>query len=335
MTQYKINKENLASFVNSLIRTGKTVIAPRKKGDKVLFAEIDNFDQAECDYIQTVLSAKSVLFPRVEELFSYKLDGNNIPEIIQPILPTQEVVVFGLHPCDASSFDYVYDFFEKENPDFHVAARKEKTTLISLSCNKGDEYCICTSVGLSPADTKGSDIALTEIDGYYYVEVLTAQGEKLLSSNDNLFEKSEVIDKSKFTADIPLKFNLSATRENLDRVFDSDIWKEESLACLGCGACAFVCPTCTCFDIQDESNPYGGSRIRCWDTCGNGLFTLHASGHNPRPVQSQRWRQRLMHKLEYSVENLDSVSCVGCGRCARNCPAEMNIIEHIISLQEA
>ncbi len=63
---------------------------------------------------------------------------------------------------------------------------------------------------------------------------------------------------------------------------DAAVWVEQSLRCLGCGACAFVCPTCACFDIQDEARPLRATRLRCWDSCGFGLFTLHTSGHNPR-----------------------------------------------------
>ncbi len=33
------------------------------------------------------------------------------------------------------------------------------------------------------------------------------------------------------------------------------LWEEQSLRCIGCGACAYVCPTCACFDIQDEGWP--------------------------------------------------------------------------------
>ena len=336
MTTKKINRKNLAALLSSIASGGTKLLAPVTKAGSVKLSDISNFNDIQFDYVQTTLSPKSVVFPRSEILMSYELEGGKTPTIKQNETLEQKVVVFGLHPCDAYGMNYLEEFFVKENPDYHVARRKENTTFIALSCSEGDEYCFCTSVGISPSDTRGSDILLTAIgNDEYYTEVITDKGQKLIDEYPNLFDSSESVDKNSYTANIPKKFELDNVQGKLSQVFESDLWKESSLSCLGCGACAFLCPTCTCFDIQDEQNPYGGMRLRNWDSCGTGLFTLHASGHNPRPVQSLRWRQRVMHKLDYSVKNLGMVSCVGCGRCVRNCPAGMNIVEQILCIQEA
>jgi Fe-S oxidoreductase len=56
------------------------------------------------------------------------------------------------------------------------------------------------------------------------------------------------------------------------------------------------------------------------------LFTLHASGHNPRGQKVQRVRQRFMHKLKYYVDKYNNgVACVGCGRCVQHCPVNIDI----------
>ena len=37
-----------------------------------------------------------------------------------------------------------------------------------------------------------------------------------------------------------------------------ELWKEYAGRCIGCGRCNFVCPTCTCFTMQDifyKDNP--------------------------------------------------------------------------------
>ena len=120
-----------------------------------------------------------------------------------------------------------------------------------------------------------------------------------------------------------------------DLFYKDELWAQQALRCLGCGTCAFSCPACACFDVQDEQTEEGGVRLRCWDSCALSQFTLHASGHNPRETQGQRWRQRVMHKFSYMPERLETLGCVGCGRCSRACPADMNLVEHLKELAEA
>ena len=55
------------------------------------------------------------------------------------------------------------------------------------------------------------------------------------------------------------------------------------------------------------------------------LFTLQASGHNPRPTGKERMRQRVMHKFNYFIENYNQPACVGCGRCVVSCPVNIDI----------
>ena len=56
-------------------------------------------------------------------------------------------------------------------------------------------------------------------------------------------------------------------------------------------------------------------------------FTLEASGHNPRSLNKERMRQRIMHKFCYTVKNFEDIFCVGCGRCITNCPVNIDIRE--------
>jgi ferredoxin len=216
-----------------------------------------------------------------------------------------------------------------------VQQRRSKITLVTLSCKKSDEACFCTSVGLGPGAVQGSDLVITAIaNGRYYAEILTEKGEILTEAAKDIFQDCVLTDKTPFLAQVPQKFDLRPLQEKLANCYDSPLWIKHSLPCLGCGACAFVCPTCTCFDIQDEGDVYNGIRVRCWDSCGFPLFTLHASGHNPRPVQSNRWRQRMLHKFIYARSQNHVSSCVGCGRCLRACPAQVSIVEQMQSLAE-
>ena len=116
----------------------------------------------------------------------------------------------------------------------------------------------------------------------------------------------------------------------LSRLFeDKDFWEKTAEACIGCGICTFVCPTCYCFDISDETLFNEGMRKRFWDACMFTDFTLEASGHNPRPKIFQRYRQKVCHKYAYHVGKYGCISCVGCGRCTRACPVNIDIFSVI------
>ena len=74
--------------------------------------------------------------------------------------------------------------------------------------------------------------------------------------------------------------------------------------------------------------------MRSWESCQSPGFTRIAGGHDPRPTKGARLRQRFYHKLLYFPENFGSISCVGCGRCVRACPVNIDIREIITDIQK-
>lgn len=344
MKNYQIKHSDLDGWLTQIIAIGCRVIAPVTQEGHTDFAQVHAPSEvAADDAIQTISSAKEAAFPKADVLFSYQKKGADTT-LTQPAPDSYpHTVIWRAHPCDAAGVAPLSAIFNWDYKDNLYNARRERTTLVAFSCLKADSYCFCTSVGGGPGHKEGCDILVTKLpSGTAIVEVNSEKGSALTALAPDIFAPANEIgddsplfaEKEKALAKLPTHFDREALRAHLKEAFDSPVWKEQSERCLGCGACAFVCPTCACFDIQEDPHGSHGRRIRCWDSCGFALFTQHTSGHNPRPTQATRWRQRILHKFSYMPERLAQTGCTGCGRCSRACPVDMNLLEHLTSIAQ-
>lgn len=311
-----------------------TVFGPVKKGAHALFKKCEDGSELDLDSPKTKMSPKSVVYPQGERMFEYSLD-EQVPDhgvFKEPAdKDNRPQVVVGIRPCDAYSFKLVARNFDTpEYRDPWWTGNYERTTLVGLACKKPCATCFCTSVGTGPADEQGLDVIMFEDGDSYLAKAVTDKGEKLLGAmggQDGDAKKADelkaAIEGSKIPSQIPTD---RIHGQNLKALFDAEFWKEEASGCLNCGACTFSCPTCWCFDVQEEIHKKDGVRVRTWDSCMFPLFTIHASGHNPRGEKYQRVRNRFMHKLKYYLDRFESgVLCVGCGRCIEVCPVNIDI----------
>ena len=329
----KLIRRDSLEILYAFLSERRKIYAPVKTTDqKVEYRYNPGFSNVTFDHLRSTMSVKNLVFPKVENLLYYTNSKTESTTTNVDADKFPEVVLWGAHPCDTAGFDILRSIFCWDINDEFFSKRLEKLVVIGLSCHLTDEYCFCTSVGLSPDSTIGSDILLTLLkSGDFMAEIITEAGKSIAALKPELFESYS--EEEIKIAKVDKKFSHEEVTEKLAVAFENPFWVENSLRCIGCGACAYVCPTCACFDIQDEPKGKNGRRYRSWDSCGFGLFTLHTSGHNPRSVQSQRWRQRIMHKFSYMPERNNSLGCVGCGRCSSDCPVDMNIAEQLEALQ--
>lgn len=331
-----INTEAIASWAQCLIREGYKVIAPVRSGSEI---EYTSYSQGPIALNEGLprLSPKASWFPRTEPILKLHREGQTWT-ITDPVMEFPKTVILGARPCDASGREIQKALFGWDFKDAFFAKRSAQVWFVTVACTKPvDQACFCTSVGLEPTSSKGSDVVLTALsDGSFSAEAFTEAGSAILDKAGSLgpatpAETLEDIRKQAKAA-VPVRFNAEHVRAMIASNFHNPIWEETSRGCVGCGTCAFSCPTCHCFDIQDEMIGADGVRQKNWDACMFGLFTLHTSGHNPRGDRAARWRQRVSHKFSYYPGKFNEVLCTGCGRCLRLCPGGLDLLATVQKL---
>jgi ferredoxin len=336
MKYITIDKNSWGSGIENLYGNYR-LFGPVKNNKHHFFKKLNKGELPDFNYLNTLLSPKSIVYPQSEIMFEYSLDESKedhhiLKEINKDYSPR---ALIGIRPCDAASFQLVKRNFDTpEHKDPYWIRAYEATTFIGLACSDPCGTCFCTSTDCGPFNEVGLDLLLVDEGEKFIAKILTSKGEKLIKSagwetetdqtaTENIIKEMEIKSEEKIASSVSTDQLKDKLTINL---YDAPFWEDIAFACINCGACTYVCPTCWCFDIQDEVYKSSGLRMRNWDSCMYPLFTLHGTGYNPRNTKMQRVRQRFMHKLKYYVDRYnDGIQCVGCGRCIRLCPVNIDI----------
>lgn len=336
MNAHFLKDTDLAPFVDRLIATTK-VVGPVAKKTKFVFAELTSADDLRLDYDCTILPPKKLFFPPQQPLITFV--GNRAESCIAPV----DQVVFGVHPYDIKAIDILDTLFRAGNPDQNYLANREHATLVGSSVQRVAPRAFWASIGPEIAP-QGHDAFLTRIAGGYLFETRTPKGEALLAHGT--FAAATPAQRAEATAENErmaakcqetMKHSSRAVAEKVRAAFrDEELWKKLAADCLSCGTCNIVCPTCYCFDVQDTWNLDQRSGVRCrtWDGCLLPGFAEVSLGggktENFREQPYQRYRHRVMRKTTYLNDRIGGPACVGCGRCAISCLADIADPVHIV-----
>jgi sulfhydrogenase subunit beta (sulfur reductase) len=334
MIERIVSKKELNDWLKELKKSFE-VYGPVNQGDQCNFAPLTEGTDPDFSFQNTRLSPKGLVQPASERMFQFSLDPENPEAYILKEDPKKENLrlLAGIRPCDARAYDLVrINFVTPDYEDPFWKRGRDRLILMGLACDHPCSTCFCTSVGGGPFDTAGLDLLMTDLGESYLIQGCTEKGEGLLKTfpgkpGSEKEQKQAAQIKKQAEESISSKVPTDCLKDQpLLELFNAPFWDEVQFACINCGTCTYLCPTCWCFDIQDEVQGTEGIRMRNWDSCMFPLFTLHGSGHNPRGEKIQRVRQRFMHKLKYYVDKYgNGVACVGCGRCVQFCPVNIDI----------
>ncbi|MCD6519568.1 MAG: 4Fe-4S dicluster domain-containing protein [Anaerolineae bacterium] len=330
MEPFLFAKDQLSEFVAELMSRVR-LYAPVPRDQELRFDEVKTPDEVVLDYRNTTKPPKMVLFPQTERMIAFAQEREHFNKVLQVPFDEQPKAILGLRPCDARSFllfDKVFGAGKYIDP--YYQARRKSTLILALACTHPRPTCFCHAFGSGPYDSEGADILMRDAGDAYLLEAVSEKGAALLEelglaqADQAHLQKAAELEEAAYQKLVEIE-PVEGIERDLEDLFESELWAEISEKCLACGTCTYNCPTCHCFTIEDRVLSGGGERVRSWDSCMYPYFTLHASGHNPRPDQASRWRQRVMHKFEYLPHNVGLYGCVGCGRCVVNCPVLLDI----------
>ena len=330
---HRLARENLGEWLRQLSQDRLLIAPVRDEQGRLGFGAVGDPAQIVVETGVVPEGPKRWFYPPSEEMFRYTGAGPSV-RIYERMEPDEPWVLFGQRPCDAVALAYGDKFWSCDEGDPYYARRRAAATVIALNCDAVAAECFCESITQGLSNPRGMDVLVTPLSAKdYLVESFSGKGEAALQATQSLLHPATGEDAAARQA---LAEKTGAAQKRaiapegvtaaIQGVFKDDtFWQRHTAACIGCGVCTFLCPTCTCFDVMDDSVAGTGYRYRCWDTCQFRQFCEEASGHDRRPTQAARQRQRIAHKLWYSVDRLGDLSCVGCGRCVKLCPVNIDI----------
>jgi sulfhydrogenase subunit beta (sulfur reductase) len=306
---------------------------------QVFFGNVSSPNEIELDAAIPSNPPKQVLFPQMEPVLRYRYERETKRAAIERIDAVRPKALIGLRSCDLEGLLCLDRFFLGQEfvDEFYLAHRK-RVFVVANTCALPFPQCFCVCTDSGPSPREGFDLALTDLGGDYLVETGGAKGTALAeklglrrAAKEHLEAKERVVDNSIDHFDALANENKAWISRVTNRVttgfIKEDTWEYIGDQCFECGACTFVCPSCSCFNIEDAAAEAGCSeRLRCWDSCAFEGYTRMAGDHNPRKPVEDRRNKRFFCKLSYSQsKKYLRPGCVGCGRCAWVCPGDIGL----------
>lgn len=326
---YVFHKEGINNVLKAL-QKNFLIYAPKCFGgggrfsdtDCIRYGQITDIDEIEFEK-KSQFSFKEILTPISQTLFFFTEDS-----VKEADMPKKGAVVF-LRSCDLHAVKRLDDMYLNNGPeDYYYQKLREKIHFVLMGCNSSFDSCFCVDMGTNISTDY--DLGINKDGNTYQIDCKWSQVDLIL--NEYAHEKMDVVpayvQETKTHVHIPEELN--------PNINSSSMWREYDSRCINCGRCNFVCPTCTCFTMQDlfyTDNGKVGERRRIWASCMVDGYTDVAGGGSYRQKNGDRMRFKVMHKVYDYKQRNGYHMCVGCGRCDDICPEYISFSNCINKLE--
>jgi len=344
---YLIDKSKVMAIADELAKEHE-LYGPviDKASGQVFFDRVESSADISLKAEIPSLPPKAAVFPQIETIMKYKYDRGEKKVNIEPVFSDAKKALFGLRPCDLAGIICLDRFFiGQEFVDDVYLEHRKRMFIVTNTCVVPFKQCFCVCTDSGPDADEGYDLNLTEAGEFYLVEPGSEKGAAMIeklglakAGDEHKKIKKDAVDKSISLFEDLATDNKAWISRVMNRIttgfIKDDVWEFVGRQCFECGACTFVCPSCSCFNIEDHNRfDKSADRLRTWDSCSFEGYTNMAGDHNPRKPVEDRRNKRFFCKLSYSQsKKYLRPGCVGCGRCQWVCPGDIglpNVVTYI------
>ena len=292
--------------------------------DCIRYGKVNKVEEIEFNK-KSEFSFKEVILPIVQTLFYFTED------VVKEADDRKKGAIIFLRSCDLNAvkrLDQIY--LANGNEDFYYKRLRDRVKFILIGCKNSFDNCFCVDMNTNRCENYSMAMNYSE-DGIF-VDIKDKEWEEFFKTHNTkkIDVTPDYVTENKIKVNIPK--NLSSD------VAKSTLWNQYDSRCIACGRCNFVCPTCTCFTMQDifyRDNGRVGERKRVWASCMVDGYTDVAGGGAYRKQHGQRMRFKVLHKVLDFKQRFGYHMCVGCGRCDDICPEYISFSNAINNLEKA
>jgi len=304
-----IAKEGLDAIIAALQAAGYQTLGPQVRENALVYDTIDSSDDLPRGYCAVQEAGKYTLqacssdryfdltpgaqswkqffFPPRSELLRLQKNGKGWKRIPTDDNPPPQALV-GVRPCELAAIliqDKVFLRAEWSDPIYRQ--RRQRAFILAVNCLKPGDTCFCASMGAGPEAQSGFDLNLTELDEFFLVEIGSEAGRRIMSTVPSQPASAFLLaaaSRSLGEARQQMGRSLPKAEEVPELLLgnlEHPHWEVIAARCLGCANCTLVCPTCFCWDTQENTDLSGSqtNRERVWDSCFNPDYSYIAGGN--------------------------------------------------------